>query len=103
MGKLQLSIKDEVFEQMSTLALVYAMTEWDQFVKEMGLGNGPDGEVGITNMRCELSDYTARMLYQNGDILALLLTIWGEEKTTAFVDKLMNHEHYDDQDIPSSD
>ena len=93
MARLQITIKDESFELAGILGLVYAIEHWDEFAKEMGFDKGPDGEKGVEEMHDELCHHVAHQLYDNDIILSVLFQMWGEEKVSAFVDKLTDHKH----------
>lgn len=95
---IQLIIRSHALEMMSAIALVYAVDNWDEFAKEMGFVNGPDGEKGMAEMRDEICHFTAQMLYENDNVLRILFSVWGEEKVQSFVDKMMDHKHEDGEE-----
>lgn len=75
---------NRVYGVMNAIALVYADIHWDDFRKEWEMSTGDNDE-----MHSEIREFIIHMLHDNPEALNVLLCAWGKEKTTEYVNGLV--------------
>lgn len=89
MPVLTISAGNSLEEIISTLALVFAIKNWDEFAKEFKF----DQEDEFKEMTDDIKHITASQMYKNHLVLNVLCSVWGPEKVTEFVETILNHDH----------
>lgn len=86
---IKLMVTDDAYLLATGLALVYADDNWHEFAKTMGMDKSEDAY----EMHAELQHFIATFIHDNPVILSVLITEWGEKKTTEYINKLLDHKH----------
>lgn len=89
MASIKLLVTDGAYILATGLALVYADDNWNEFAKSMGMDKSDE----VDELHAELQHFIATFLFENIEILAVLLTEWGEERLTNYIVNLTNHTH----------
>lgn len=89
MPLLTVSAGNSIDEIIATMAMVYAIKNWNDFAKEFKLEDEPE----LKEMEDDIKHITSRMLYQNHLCLNVLCSVWGAERLTEFVEKMLKHDH----------
>lgn len=89
MASIKLMVTDGAYILATGLALVYADDNWNEFAKSMGLDKSDE----VDELHAELQHFIATFLFENVEILTVLLAEWGQEKLTNYIINLTNHTH----------
>lgn len=75
------------FGVMSAISMVYADMQWDEFHKHWQMPEEESNE-----MRKEFRHFIIHEIHENPEALSVMLTVWGKEKTTEYINELCEGE-----------
>lgn len=75
------------FGVMSAISMVYADMQWDEFRKHWEMPEDESNE-----MRAEFRHFIIHTIHENPEALSVMLTVWGKEKTTNYINELCEAE-----------